>query len=78
MCNYHDVILHKIMCFLKILNMNIHKCHSKTMFHLFEYLKYWLHTNIVHINHNMEFMRFLYGFMKTIFQTKFVQTYEVW
>jgi hypothetical protein len=47
------------------------------MFHLFEYLKYWICTNIVHINYNIEFMQIFNGFMKTIFQQKIVQTYEV-
>jgi hypothetical protein len=31
-----------------------------------------------HINHNLEFMWFLYEPMKTEFWTKFVQTYEAW
>ncbi len=34
------------------------------MFHSFDYLKYWIHTNIVHINHNMKFMGFCYKPMK--------------
>jgi hypothetical protein len=38
-----------------VLNMNIHICYSKIVSHLFEYLKYWISTNIVHINHSMEF-----------------------
>ncbi len=33
---------------------------------------------IVHINHNMEFMQFLYKHMKLGFPTKFKQTYETY
>ncbi len=44
----------------------------------FEYLKYLILTNIIHINHNMEFMQFLNKPMKIKFRTKFVQTYETW
>jgi hypothetical protein len=40
--------------------MNIHVCHSKTMSHPFEYLRYRILINIIHMNHNMEFMWFLY------------------
>jgi len=50
----------------------------KKKFHLFEYLRYWIHINVVHINHNMKFMWFLYKPMETKFHIKFVQTYEVW
>jgi hypothetical protein len=49
---------------LFVLNMNIHVCYSKIVSHLFEYLKYWISTNIVHINHSMEFVQFLYKPMK--------------
>jgi hypothetical protein len=31
---------------------------------MFEYLKYWIYTNIIHINHSMEFIWFLYKPMK--------------
>jgi hypothetical protein len=44
--------------------------------HLIEYLRYWIHTNIIYIIHSMEFMQFLYEAMKTKFRIKFVQTYE--
>jgi hypothetical protein len=67
-------VLCKIMWFC-VFNMNIHVCYSKTMFQLFEYLKYWIHTKIVHTNHNMEFMWFLYGPMNIGFLIKFVWTY---
>jgi hypothetical protein len=53
-----------------ILNMNIHICHSKTMYDPFNYLTYWICTNIVHINHNMKFMWFLYELKKIEFCTK--------
>jgi hypothetical protein len=39
------------LCNFCVLNMNIHICHSKAMSHMFGYLKYWIHTDIVHINH---------------------------
>jgi len=45
----------------------------KTMFHLFEYLRYWACTNIVHINHNTKFMWFLYELIKVGFCMKFIQ-----
>jgi hypothetical protein len=32
-----------------VLNKNIHICHSKTMSHLIECLRYCIHTNIIHI-----------------------------
>jgi hypothetical protein len=35
------------------------------MFHMFEYFKYWIYTNIIDINHSMGFMWFLYKPMKT-------------
>jgi len=57
------------------INMNIHICHSKTMSHQFEYLKYWIHTNIIHLNHNMVFIRFMYEPMKIKICMEFVQTY---
>jgi hypothetical protein len=44
------------------------------MYYYFEYLKYWICTNIIHINHNIEFMWFLYKSMKIKFYMKFVQT----
>ncbi len=31
---------------------------------MFEYLRYWIHTNIFHINHNTKFVRFSYKPMK--------------
>jgi hypothetical protein len=65
------------LCDFYVLNMNIHVCHLKIMFHSFEYLRYWIHVNIVHINHSTEFMWFLYEHMKIKFRMKFVQTYEV-
>jgi hypothetical protein len=40
--------------------MNIHIYHSKKKFHSFDYLKYKVHTNIVHMNQNMKFKQFLY------------------
>jgi hypothetical protein len=46
------------------------------MYHPFDNLRYKLCTNIVHINHNMGFMQFLYEPMKIEFHTKFVLTYE--
>jgi hypothetical protein len=48
------------------------------MFHLFEYLRYWIHTNIVHINHSIEFMWFLYEPMKIKIHIKFVWKYEAY
>jgi len=54
--------------------------HSRMSFknnnYLFEYLRYWIHTNIIHIDYNMEFVQFLYQPMKIGFCTKFVRTYE--
>jgi hypothetical protein len=35
-----------------VLNMNIQVCNLKKMFHLFVYLRNWIHTNFIHINHN--------------------------
>ncbi len=29
--------------------MSVHICHSKTMSHMFEFWRYWIHTNIIHI-----------------------------
>jgi hypothetical protein len=49
--------------------MNIHVYHSKTIFHLFEYLKYLK---------NKKIMQLLYKCMKIKFYTKFVQTFETW
>ncbi len=43
---------------------------------MFEYLRYRIHTNIIHINHNMEFIRFLYEPTKIRFHIGFVQPYE--
>ncbi len=37
------------------------------MSNLFEYLKYSICTNIIHINHNRKIVRFLYKLMKTRF-----------
>jgi hypothetical protein len=45
--------------------MNIPICHAKKKFHPFEYLIFWICTNIFHINHNMEFIWLLYKPMKT-------------
>ncbi len=42
------------------------------MFHSFEHLKYWIHTNIIHINHKIKLKCFLYELMKIKFHTKFV------
>ncbi len=56
--------------------MNIHICHLETMSHPFEYLRYSIHINIIHINHSMKFVQFLYEFMKAKFRTKFIITYE--
>jgi hypothetical protein len=44
----------------------------KKNYHIFEYLKYWIHKNIFHINHTMEFMWFWYEPMKTKICTKFI------
>ncbi len=71
-CNYHDVILNKIMRFLCITHSHSHMS-FKTMFHLFEYLKYWIFTNIVHINHSKKFLWFLYELIKIGFYMKFIQ-----
>jgi hypothetical protein len=43
---------------------------------MFEYLRYWICTIIIHINHNIEFVQFLFELMKIEFRMKFVQTYE--
>jgi hypothetical protein len=48
----------------------------KKMCYPFEYLKYWTHTNIIHINHSTKFIQFLYELMKIGFHMEFVQTYE--
>jgi hypothetical protein len=40
------------LCDFRVFNMNIHVFHSKTMSHPIEHIKYQIHTNIVHINHN--------------------------
>jgi len=71
----YDVLMWN-MCDFCVLNVHIHICHLKTMFHLFEYLKYWIHTNIIHFNHNMVFIRFMYEPMKIKICMEFVQTYE--
>ncbi len=70
-CNYCDVICLKLynFCILNI-HIHIHICHSKKMFHPFEYLKYWIHTNIIHINYNMKLLLFLHKPMKTLFHMK--------
>jgi hypothetical protein len=74
-CNYHDVILHKIMWFLCI--KHAHSCMSfLKMSHSFDYLRYWIQTNIIHLNNNMKFVQFLYELMKFEICTKFVWTYE--
>ncbi len=54
-CHYYDVILDKL-CNFCVLNMNIHICHSKIMYHPFKYLRCWIHKNIICINHNMKFV----------------------
>jgi hypothetical protein len=46
------------------------------MSHLLEYLKYLIQTNIVHFNHNMIFIQFMYEPMKIKICMEFVQTYE--
>ncbi len=71
-CIYCDVICLKL-CDFCILNMNIHICHWKKMSHLFEYLKYWIHTNIIHINYNIKLMWFLHEPMKTLFHIKLLE-----
>jgi hypothetical protein len=48
------------------------------MSYLFEYLKYWICTNLIHINNSMKFVRFLYEPMKIEFHMKFLQTYGAW
>jgi hypothetical protein len=58
--------------------MHIHIYHSKTMSHLFKYLRYWIHVNIIHINHSTKNLWFLYKPIKIKFHMKFVQTYETW
>jgi predicted transcriptional regulator len=42
-----------------------------------EYLRYWIFTNIIHINHIMQFMQLLYELMKNKFHTKFAWIYEM-
>ncbi len=50
--------------------MNIQNpCMSFKNIHLFEYLRYWICTNNVHINYKIEFTWFLCEFIKT----KFIQ-----
>jgi hypothetical protein len=56
--------------------MHIHVFHFLKMSHSFEYLKYWIHTNIIYFNHNTKFMKFMYELMKFEIPTKFVWTYE--
>jgi hypothetical protein len=46
--------------------MNIHVCHCKTMSHPLKYLRYWIRTNIIHINHNTKFVQFLYAYENQI------------
>jgi hypothetical protein len=75
MYNYHDVILDKTMQFLCIKHEHS-RLSFKKLFHSFKYLQYWIHTNIIHINHSVEIVRFLYKHMKIC--TKFVQTYQTW
>jgi hypothetical protein len=76
-CNYHDVILDKIMWFLCNEHEHSHMSFKK-MSHMFEYLRYRIHANIIHMNQSTKFVRFLYEPMKTWFHTKFVWTYEAW
>jgi hypothetical protein len=59
-------------CDFCVLNLNIYVCHSKTMYHP-KYVQI-----IIHINHNMEFMQFLYKPMKIGFSTKVIETYEAY
>ncbi len=56
--------------------MNIHVCYSKIISYSFEYLKCWILTNIVYINHNTKFIWFLYKPMKIKFCMKCVWNYE--
>jgi len=43
--------------------------------HMFKYLILNMY-NIIHINHNIEFVQSLFELMKIEFRMKFVQTYE--
>jgi hypothetical protein len=49
------------------LNMNIHACYFLKKFHPFEYLRYWICTNIVHIKHNKNFCKFFTNLWKLDF-----------
>jgi hypothetical protein len=49
------------------INMNIHACYSKKMSHPFECLRYWICTNIIHINHNMNLCNFCINLWKLDF-----------
>jgi hypothetical protein len=75
------------LCNFCVLNMNIHVCHLKKMFHLFEYLRYWICTNIIHINHNMKLCYFCINLWKPDFTqnlykpmrpSKFVMNATIW
>jgi len=68
LCNYCDVICKKLCDF--------YVCHSKSMFHPFEYLKYWICTYIIHIIYNMEFKQFLYKPTKIEFCIEYVWNYK--
>jgi hypothetical protein len=59
------------MQFLCIKHEQSHMSFGKKMCHLLEYLKYWTHTNINHINHNTKFIQFLYELMKIGFHMEF-------
>jgi hypothetical protein len=65
-CNYCNVICIKFynVC---ALNMNIHVFHSKTMFDMFEYLRYWICTNIIYINHGWNSCNFCMKLWKPYF-----------
>jgi hypothetical protein len=78
--NYCDVILHIILQFLCIKHEFIYVCHSKPMFHPFEYLKYWICTNIIVVTY--EILVFFKGAQKQVFSSilKFenVNTWNTW